>query len=261
MNGIWVPDPRWKGKGKKLEAIIGFRLSDIKRKAKYILFSFSRDGEIFWAINHLAMSGGWLIRKFDEKSPIYTRISISLMSEDQTLVLDFVDHRHFGKFDSYTNEEFWGEKIQKKLSSLGPDALTDDITIQVLNDQIHKFTENHPKLEIKPLLMEQTFLAGIGNIYASEICFLSGINPFRRANTLSQEELIQITQSIPHIMKSAYENGGSTIRTYKSPSGKSGWADRMIYGVKYCRICQKPISKGPQAGRTTYWCSNCQVMQ
>jgi formamidopyrimidine-DNA glycosylase len=253
-------DLRWLGKRKKMEILLGSELISVNRKAKYLIFTFKKLSDNYYIINHLAMSGGWLIRKPDEKMSIHTRVTLCFEKNDQLTTIDFVDARHFGRLDFYNSTEFWGEKIQSKLSNLGPDALSDQITVDILNQRIHDITEHEPNWEIKPLLMNQAFLAGIGNIYASEICFLSGISPFIRASNLTQEEIRQLEEAIPAVMKTAYENGGSTIRTYKSPDGKAGWAERMIYGRKYCRLCNTPISKGPQAGRSTYWCSKCQQM-
>jgi len=258
---LWVPDVRWRGKKKKLEAMLGSTVVSIDRKAKYIIFTFiDQKGINFYIINHLSMSGGWLFREFTAKSSIYTRLTFEFCIDGNSQIVDFVDPRRFGRLEPYTSEEFWSVKIQEKLSSLGPDALNETISQEILNQRIHNFVELDPRWEIKPLLMDQTFISGIGNIYASEICFLAGINPFRRASDLSQEEIQNLVEAIPPIMQTAYKNGGSTISTYKSPNGKSGWTERMIYGQKCCRMCKSSVLKGPQMGRSTYWCSKCQAL-
>jgi formamidopyrimidine-DNA glycosylase len=261
VSKLQIPDQRWMGKRKKMEVLEGSILTSVNRRAKYIIFNFNKSSESFYIINHLAMSGSWLIRAVNARSPVHTRLTLNLEEAENTQAIDFVDARHFGRLDCYTSTEFWGEKVQTKLSTLGPDALNDQITAEILNQRIHDFTERDPRLEIKPLLMEQTFLAGIGNIYASDICFLAGVNPYRKATSLTQDEIRQLEEAIPAVIRNAYENGGSTIKTYKSPTGQSGWAERMVYGMKWCRLCNTSISKGPQAGRTTYWCAKCQPLQ
>lgn len=228
----------------------------VNRKAKYIIFTFSKEADNFYIVNHLSLSGGWMIRPLTDRITIHTRLTLTFEKNGKGLAADFIDARHFGKLEFYYSKEFWGEKLQNKLSTFGPDTLTDSITYEILNQRIHTFVEDEPRLEIKSLLMEQTFLAGIGNIYASEICFLAGINPYRKATTLTQEEIHQLEEAIPAVIKTAYENNGSTIKT----TSKSNWTDRMVYGMKYCRLCNSPISKGPQAGRKTWWCPKCQSM-
>jgi len=214
-----------------------------------------------YVINHLAMSGAWLFRNEMQRMTVHTRLAFRFTDpEGQHEFVDFTDPRHFGRLDFHSSEEFWGEKIQNKLGALGPDAIFDTITYQMLVDQTHKFTEKHPEWEIKPLLMEQQFLSGIGNYLASDICFLAGINPFKKAGELSVQDLKNLEESIPSVVKTSYEQGGSTIRTYKAPDGSSGYAQRMVYGQKYCRLCNTKISKCPQAGRTTHWCPKCQPM-
>jgi formamidopyrimidine-DNA glycosylase len=202
------------------------------------------------------MSGGWSLRKKLPSIPSkYTRIEFKF----ENAIVDFTDIRKFGKLDVYTTEEFYQEKIQSKFGSLGKDALVEEISLEYLAERIKEWKKK--KEEIKPLLMEQSFLAGIGNIYASDICFLAGVNPFRKAVDLSMEELTMIAQSIPQVLKAAYENGGSTIRTYKDTNGNKGWTEHMVYGLKKCRLCKGSLSKGPQNGRTTYWCPKCQKLE
>jgi len=257
MTQLWVMETRWLGKKKKLDQMLNSRLVDVQRKGKYIIWHFDSG---FWIVNHLSMSGQWIYRDPLARITVHTRLSMIFCDADQKLVVDFVDPRKFGRLEVYDDAEFWGVKVQTKLSGLGPDTLADTITYEMLNDRIHKFTEAHPNWEIKPLLMEQTFLSGIGNIYASDICFLAGINPFKRASELTVQEIKNLEEAIPHVIKNAYDTGGSTIKTYKAPDGTKGWTEHMVYNMKYCRICKTLISKAPQSGRTTHWCSQCQPM-
>ena len=108
--------------------------------------------------------------------------------------------------------------------------------------------------------MNQNFIAGIGNIYASEICFLAGVNPFKKSNNLTANDLQNLSEAISEVIKNAYALGGSTIRTYKDTNGEKGRTTHMVYGQKVCRLCSSAISKGPQNGRTTHWCSKCQKL-
>jgi len=261
VNSLETPELRWFGKRKKMEVLLGSELVSIDRRAKYIIFTFSKGTDNFYIINHLSISGNWLIRDPRAKSSIHTRLTFSFSQDSftqATKAIDFVDARHFGRLEFYNSTDFWSEKIQSKLSNLGPDTLNEIITSEILNQRIHNFVENDPRWEIKSLLMEQAFLAGIGNIYASEICFLAGINPYRKASTLTQDEIKQLEEAIPVVIKTAYKNNGSTIRSSKTT--KTNWIEHMIYGIKYCRLCNSPVSRGPQSNRTTYWCPKCQVL-
>lgn len=225
----------------------------MERKAKFILFEFSTPSqERFTAVNHLAMTGIWLFRK--SKMPLHSIFSLTF-SEDKTI--DFVDKRKFGRFNVYKTDEFWSDKkLQRKFSDLGPDILSEESTPETFSGRVKKYQN----WEIKPLLMEQNFVSGIGNIYASEICFLSGLNPFRKVSTLNVEEWEKIAVSAKLILQRAYEAGGSSIEDYQHPDGSLGRAqnDHLIYNKRICGLCKSQISKSPQKSRITYWCPKCQ---
>jgi len=248
-------EPRYLSRQKKFNWLIGCTLNQVIRKAKYLIWQFSSEHKQIYCINHLAMTGTWNIRKF--KRSIYCRFSFEF---DNHVYLDFLDMRKWGKFDIFTSEEFYNEKIQNKLNELGKDALEEEITVTYLTQQLNSLKERRKIIEIKPLLMEQTFLSGIGNIYASEICFLSSINPFQNVKTLTSENIENLTEAINTVLNEAYKNGGSTIKNYTNVNGEKGNAQfhHMIYGLKTCRLCNSKVLKGPQENRTTFWCPNCQ---
>jgi formamidopyrimidine-DNA glycosylase len=251
LKDVSVLDYKWKSK--KFNLLLNTKLVGVSRLAKYLIFEFSDGLKKFYVKNHLAMSGSWVFRDRFDFSPLHTRLIWKF--EDQ--IVDFVDTRRWGKIDILTQEEFFSEETQTALSRLGKDTLTEQITEKDLAEKISQLPKD---CEIKPLLMKQDFLAGIGNIYASESCFLAGISPFRKAKSLTVEELANLAEAIGHVMKSAYANGGSTIKTFKDANGRKGWVEHMVYGEKACRICKTAIAKGPQASRTTYWCPKCQLM-
>ena len=228
-------------------------LDQVSRKAKYLILQFSSSIGSFYMTSHLAMTGSWMNRFKATLVPAHTRLSLRF--ENGTV--DYVDPRKWGRIEIYTQEEFFkNEKLQAKFSDYGIDALTENITANWLYEKLSAM--KNKDAEIKPLLMNQNFIAGIGNIYACEICFLAGINPFKKISNLSAVDLQNLAEAIPEVIKNAYTLGGSTIRTYKDTNGEKGRTTHMVYGQKICRLCSSVISKGPQNGRTTYWCNKCQ---
>jgi len=248
-----IHDFKWKTKKKLLDLMTNSVLDQVSRKAKYIIFQFTSSIGTFYLTSHLSMSGSWINRLKSTLAPTHTRMSLRF----ENGVIDFIDPRKWGRIEIYTQEDFFkNEKLQAKFSNYGLDALTENITSEWLYQKIQ--LEKNKEIGIKPLLMDQNFIAGIGNIYASEICFLAGINPFKKIKNLTAENLQNLSESISEVIKNAYTYGGSTIRTYKDTNGEKGKTVHMIYGQKICRLCKSIVSKGPQNGRTTYWCNKCQ---
>lgn len=235
-------------------------ITKIYRRAKFIFFEFHGADQDYIAISHLALTGKWVIRK-TALQPIHTLFSFTF---DDGTVLDYIDPRKFGRFNIYSNEEFWNdEKLQKKIGSLGPDILTEQIDSKTWKERLQKYLPKKKRKrhwEIKPVLLDQKLVAGIGNIYASEICYVCGINPFRKVEELTTENIESLAVASKEILKQAYESGGSTIRDYVKPDGSKGMAQNThyVYAQKHCRLCNSAIRKAPQKGRTTYWCPKCQ---
>ena len=237
---------------KRLENCI---LTEVHRRAKYILFEFvNSSDERLTAVSHMALSGSWQVRK-SALPPLHTLFSFIF---DDNVVLDYVDPRKFGRFNVYSAEEFWKDKkVQERLSAFGPDVLTEDIPIEVWKERLSNYSDQ----EIKPALMEQNLVAGIGNIYASEICFLASINPFRKIQLLTVDDVERLAYSAKEILKQAYAKGGSSVRTFVKPDGSRGVAQEghYVYRRFRCPLCSSSISKAPQKTRTTYWCPKCQA--
>jgi formamidopyrimidine-DNA glycosylase len=118
------------------------------------------------------------------------------------------------------------------------------------------------KTAIKPLLLDQSFIAGIGNIYAAEILFRAKISPFRPANGLKKQEGLRLYQQMQQVLVSAIKHGGSSVDDYVRVSGKNGDYGRLhrVYGRegKLCFVCAGPVKRIAQGGRGTYFCPKCQ---
>jgi len=165
-------------------------------------------------------------------------------------ILDFNDQRLFGELRLLDDWE-----SLKFIQELGPEPL--DLTLQEF-----KVLLDARKTKIKPLLMEQAFIAGLGNIYAAEILFRAKINPARAANSLTEREKDALLRQIKEVLRAAIKSGGSSVDDYVRLSGKKGNYVRYhrVYGrqEKPCFICQTPIKRIVLGGRGTFFCPQCQ---
>jgi len=164
--------------------------------------------------------------------------------------LDFNDQRLFGELRLVDD---W--KKLKFVQALGPEPF--DLTSADFKDMLAK-----KKTKIKPLLMDQGFIAGIGNLYASEILFRAKINPLRPGQSLDPKEKETLYRETKEVLASAIKHGGSSVDDYVRVSGKPGDYVRFhqVYGRqgKPCFICGSPVKKITQGGRGTYFCPKCQ---
>ncbi|OGZ18999.1 MAG: DNA-formamidopyrimidine glycosylase [Candidatus Nealsonbacteria bacterium RBG_13_42_11] len=224
--------------GKKLN---GQPITKIRRRAKLLIIDF-KDGSSL--VFHLKLTGQLI---FNGKPSSYTR---KVFYFDDGARLVFNDARKFG----------WWKKVKdtkKTESQFGPEAL--EVDFPTLKDGLKK----HPRAEIKRLLMDQKFIAGIGNIYSDEILFAAKVHPFRKINTLNDQEIRQIHQNIKRILKDAIQYHGTTARDYSDAYGNQGnYASRLkVYGQegKKCPRCGT-IIKRIKRGRSSHFCPKCQIL-
>lgn len=222
------------------KSLTGLVIKNILRQAKLLIFELS-DGRALTV--HLKMTGQLVYPGNAEKS----RVSFYLSNGK---ILDFNDQRLFGELRLVAD---W--KKLKFVQNLGPEPF--DLTFSDFRDMLSK-----RKTKIKPLLMEQSFISGIGNIYAAEILFRSRIDPLRAAESLTEKEKQALYQEIKQVLNSAIKHGGSSVDDYIRLSGKPGDYGRFhqVYNRsgKPCFSCGKQIKKITQGGRSTYFCAQCQ---
>lgn len=171
---------------------------------------------------------------------------------DNGSIARFVDPRRFGLVVEHPSYE---SLIQERWSFLGPDALTlrmADLTRACLGHQ----------RPVKSILLDQALIAGIGNIYADESLFRARIHPQRAAASLDRVELRVLATAIRTVLRRAVQAGGSTIRDYRKPDGKTGsfQHQHLVYGRAGCpcTVCRRPLNRSQVAGRTTVFCFACQ---
>ncbi|MDD5477299.1 MAG: bifunctional DNA-formamidopyrimidine glycosylase/DNA-(apurinic or apyrimidinic site) lyase [Candidatus Omnitrophica bacterium] len=222
------------------KSLEGQAIKNILRRAKLLIFKLSNGLDL--AV-HLKMTGQLVYPGGSSKSRLAIRFS------DGT-ILDFNDQRLFGELRLVGN---W--KKLKFVQGLGPEPF--DLTFAGFKDMLSK-----RKTKIKPLLMDQSFVSGIGNIYAAEILFRAKIDPRRTALSLTEKEKQTLYREIKDVLNSAIRHGGSSVDDYVRLSGKPGDYRRFhrVYDRvgKSCFVCRSPIKKITQGGRGTYFCGRCQ---
>ena len=240
FSGLEIKDPRnIKGiSPKQLEkSLKGKKILAVERQAKYMLFRLSPKG--FLTV-HLGMTGRLLFAP----DP-YVKITFVFSGGKK---LYFSDARLFGKI-RYSETE-------PKLN-LGPDPLAKTFTLALFKKLLAK-----KKNAIKPLLLDQKFLSGIGNIYAAEILFRAGIHPQRKADSLSEAEIKKLHAAIPEVLKAGVKYRGTSDSWYVDASGKKGsfQLHLKVYGRKDkpCFKCKSPIRRISLGQRGTYFCAHCQ---
>ena len=222
--------------------IIGQKVTGLGRRGKYLFFELDGDGVLFI---HLKMSGSLMLNGMDGR---FIRAVIHL--DDATDVY-FRDPRKFGRMWLAADKS----EVDRKL---GPEPMEDSFTVEVLAQRL-----KNRKAPIKPVLLDQTVIAGIGNMYADEALFDSKIHPLRPAGSLSGEEIEKLHRAIKKILWAAIENKGASVVNYYRPDGEMGTAHfefEVAHGRgKTCSRCGSPIQRIAVRNRGTYFCPRCQA--
>jgi formamidopyrimidine-DNA glycosylase len=224
----------------------GLSIKHILRRAKLLILELSNGLAL---TIHLKMTGQLVLRKKLSNPGGFksSRVAFSLSGGK---LLDFNDQRLFGELRLIKD---W--KKLKFVQGLGPEPF--DLTYGDFKGMLSK-----KKTKIKPLLMDQSFISGIGNLYAAEILFRSKIAPQRSAQSLTEKEKEALYKQIQEVLRNAIKHGGSSIDDYVRLSGQRGDYRRFhrVYGRedKPCFICKSPVKRIAQGGRGTYFCPKCQ---
>ncbi len=243
---IHVKKLRFKIPNNIKKLILNSKISIIRRIAKYIIIDLDNKYSI---IIHLGMSGRLKINNSG-----YTRVKHDhfMLFLNNNIILVFNDPRKFGFIDiTDTN------KLNKKryIINLGLDALSKKLDYKFLYARISK-----SQVPIKQILLNQKIIAGIGNIYASEILFDSKISPFTSGKDLKISHIMKLILSIRKILKKAIRFGGSSIRDYRNADGTLGsfQSNFKVYGKEGQYINNDEILKIVQYGRSTFYCKKIQ---
>lgn len=221
--------------------LTGVRIRTVTRRAKRIVFTLD-SGSRFYV--HLGMTGQLRVVSVSEPLMPHTHLILNL---DAPFQLRLVDPRRFGKI-------VWMGTSED--DPLGPEplSLTTGQFISILSQTSRA---------IKSLLLDQTRIAGIGNIYADEALHRAGIHPQTPACTLADTQARTLNQAIKRVLRQAIHQGGSTIRDYVDPKGQAGGFQRLhrVYqrAGHPCRRCRTTVQKIVVGNRSTYFCPTCQT--
>jgi len=234
---------------RSVRRLVGQRIDVVDRQGKW-MFLRTEGNDVL--VVHLGMTG-WVgvVPKETEVVP-HTHLRAKLDEEGQEL--RFVDPRRFGEW-TVMSRPAWEGRFGPK--NLGPDALTcspDD-----LQARLKKTTRR-----IKPTLMDQRVVAGVGNIYADEILHQARLAPMRPAHTLKRDDVERLHAAMVGVLAASIRDGGTTIQSFIGSDGREGgFQERLlVYGRagRACLVCESLIQCSPAvvAGRSTYWCPGCQ---
>ena len=224
------------------------RVQELRRRGKSLLVDFDGNSSV---LVHLGMSGRLQLRPREAPLDKHEHVIFDL---DNSLQLRYSDPRRFGSILAGLTD--WIES-HPSLAYLGPEPLSKELTPEALAERLHG-----KKQPIKNALLDQRLLAGLGNIYVNESLFRAGISPFRPAGALSDSEVAALLQAIRDVLSEALRRGGTTLRDYADPNGNPGLfaLDLQVYhrAGQPCPRCGAPVQEARLAGRSTFWCGECQ---
>jgi formamidopyrimidine-DNA glycosylase len=222
--------------------LTGRRIVDVRRRAKRIILHLCRD-EVF--LVHLGMTGQLIV--VSEEEPVAKHTHAVFTFGDKQLRL--CDPRRFGRLD-------WiGSDLDRIDHNLGPEPLT--LSCRDLRLRLAQTAR-----PLKSALLDQTFIAGLGNIYVDESLFAAGLHPLQRCCNVTPDEARRLSRSIKRTLRHAIDAGGSTLRDYVDAVGQRGTAQQAhrVYGRtgQPCRRCRTKVEQFVLSARSTHWCPVCQ---
>lgn len=232
----------------KLATLEGAEIDSMQRRAKYIVIKTSQGSVIL----HLGMTGHLRVRDDFEGLLKHDHFAVTT-EEGLSVVLN--DMRRFGlvKFVAPGDDPLEDKVFQ----GMGPEPFSEDFNPRYLYQTLQKRS-----LAVKVALLDSKVVVGIGNIYASEVLFETGIDPRRRADSLTEDECGKLCLQIKDILQRSIQKGGTTIRDFSGADGKPGYfvQNLKVYGKpgEPCPACGTPIERIEQGQRHTFFCPVCQ---
>jgi formamidopyrimidine-DNA glycosylase len=225
------------------DIVKGQRVLSLSRRAKYLLLQLEHGSMMI----HLGMSGSLRLADVNAERRKHDHIEMHMSNGK---CLRYHDPRRFGAW-------LWSENGHSQLDHLGPEPLTDEFSGERLFDLSRK-----RKIAVKPFIMDNKTVVGVGNIYASEALFRSGIRPDRAAGRISLQRYDLLAGHIKDVLGSAIERGGTTLRDFVNGNGEPGYFQQTLRvygrGGQPCSHCEKPLSEMRLGQRSSVFCSHCQ---
>ncbi len=237
------------------EVLLGRRFGELARRGKYLLLPLDGAGEAPGPspllVCHLGMTGQLRVVPAGTPEPDHLHVVLHLDGGDE---LRYRDPRRFGRLVLGTPDELIAARA---MPLLGPEPIADDFTAAVLWRRLE-----HRRAPIKSLLLEQTVVAGVGNIYADEALFRARIRPLRPANTLSRPAVRRLAAALREVLLEAIGNRGSSVVDYRDVFGEAGAQQErlLVYGRagEPCVRCGRPLRLSRISQRSAVWCGWCQ---
>src|SRR5947208_11746050 len=232
------------------DRLAGKKLTKVERKGKYVLMHLD-DGEVL--VTHFGMSGQFIRATRRQSLPQHTHVVIEFVQGGD---LRYIDPRTFGEMFVATADELG--KV-KELDHIAIDPLEDTFTWQEFSYELGRRGS-----KLKPLLMDQRFISGLGNIYSDEVLFAAGLRHDHMSDQLSAQEVRRLYRAMREVLQEAVRFRGTTLgdEAYVDLFGKPGefQNELKVYGRKGqpCRRCRTPIDSIKVNGRTSYFCPQCQ---
>ncbi|KAA0938807.1 bifunctional DNA-formamidopyrimidine glycosylase/DNA-(apurinic or apyrimidinic site) lyase [Psychrobacter sp. ANT_H59] len=278
---VFQPKLRW-SMPDNLADLIDYTLDSVERRAKYLILNFiplvdngisssvqPRNLQPRQLLVHLGMSGSLQQHSHASDKRKHDHLVMSFIgADDSQTQLHYYDPRRFG---SILWLEDYGDKL---LNHLGPEPLSDDFTADYLYYLIQRSepsiqTQNSKSIKkqsikraIKSVIMEQQAVVGVGNIYATESLYLSGIHPATPANKISYDQIVILVAHIKTILQKAIKLGGSTLRDFTVADGQTGYFQQAlnVYGRQgeTCPHCDSVLENIKLNGRASIYCPVCQ---
>lgn len=229
------------------ETITGLGFDSIERRGKYLLINLEGGWTV---IAHMRMTGRLVYHSQEREPEKHTHVVLKLSQGE----LHFSDTRKFGRLQLVKS----GERMNvPSIAKLGPEPLSEEFTAEELAKRLKP-----RKINIKTALLDQTLVAGIGNIYADEALFRARILPERPANSLQEEEVIKLHQAIQEVLAEGIAAKGTSFRDYQDATGEKGSFQKQLKvysrGGEPCTCSNETLERIRLGGRTTVYCSKCQ---
>ncbi len=229
--------------------LMGVTVQTVQRRGKYIMVPLQRSDRRF--VIHLGMTGHLRVWERDAPAARHTHLRIAL---DDGRELRYDDQRQFGRLLLGAEDEL---RAARALPRLGPEPIDDSLTEAGFQALIRR-----RRRPVKSALLDQSFLAGLGNIYADEACFAAGIRPARMTHRLAVRERQALFGAIGQVLRKSIAARGSSIANYVDAFGVAGQNQEtlQVYGRagRPCFRCGTPLKRLRLAGRTTVYCPTCQ---
>lgn len=225
--------------------LAGQKVTGVSRRGKFLVFHLDSDELL---IIHLRMTGHLAVLDAGTPLDVHTHTVFVL---DNGQELRFRDTRKFGRV-------YLVAQASEVLGKLGPEPLDEDFNVEKLSAILRE-----RKRLLKPFLLDQHMIAGIGNIYADEALFYAGIDPRRRTDTLTNAEIERLHEGIQHVLRLGIAREGASITSYVKPDGEKGDMQNAMAVFRRtgqpCYKCRRPVQRIILGGRSTHFCGVCQA--